>query len=155
VHHVHVEDCASINHDGSQQTSAISTKTPTWAWEIRRNVIRDAGTGMYLLVVIGAVLTPVAWPTKEQDKIDGQLAAAARAYRWTNWSPPNKIKPVAWFNDKVRAMDVTDVPQLPGTPVGLLASLAVMGQKIRRQNVKVPTLAFTSAKDTLIRRSSA
>jgi len=48
VHHVRVEDCAFINHDGSQQTSAISTKTPTWAWEIRRNVIRDAGTGMYL-----------------------------------------------------------------------------------------------------------
>jgi hypothetical protein len=48
VHHIRVEDCTFVAHDGSQNTCAISTKTPTWGWEIRRNVIRNAGTGMYL-----------------------------------------------------------------------------------------------------------
>jgi hypothetical protein len=48
VHHIRIEGCTFINHDGSQQTVAISTKTPTWGWQIRRNIIRDAGTGLYL-----------------------------------------------------------------------------------------------------------
>lgn len=48
VHHITVEDCTFINHDGSQQTVAISTKTPTWGWVIRNNRILTAGTGMYL-----------------------------------------------------------------------------------------------------------
>lgn len=48
VHHITVEDNLFQNHDGSQQTVAISTKTPTWGWIIRRNRILSAGTGMYL-----------------------------------------------------------------------------------------------------------
>ncbi|MFO0558609.1 MAG: right-handed parallel beta-helix repeat-containing protein [Polyangiales bacterium] len=48
VHHITVQDNTFTNHDGSQQTVAISTKTPTWGWIIRRNRILSPGTGMYL-----------------------------------------------------------------------------------------------------------
>jgi hypothetical protein len=48
VHHITVEDCLFIGHGGSQQTVAISTKSPTWGWVIRGNVIDGAGTGLYL-----------------------------------------------------------------------------------------------------------
>ena len=48
VHHITVEGCTFLHHDGSQQTVAISTKTPTWGWVIRGNTIRGAGTGLYL-----------------------------------------------------------------------------------------------------------
>jgi hypothetical protein len=48
VHHVTIEDCTFIGHDGSQGTVAISTKTPTAGWVIRGNRIIGAGTGMYL-----------------------------------------------------------------------------------------------------------
>lgn len=48
VHHVTIEDCTFTGQGGSQQTVAISTKTPTFGWVIRRNVIDGAGTGLYL-----------------------------------------------------------------------------------------------------------
>ncbi|MBW2736567.1 MAG: hypothetical protein JRH20_29620 [Deltaproteobacteria bacterium] len=49
VHHIRVEGCTLLNHDvGGQNHVAISTKTPTWGWIIRNNVIRSAGTGIYL-----------------------------------------------------------------------------------------------------------
>ena len=48
VHHVTVEDCTFIGQGAGQQTVGISTKTPTWGWVIRRNVIDGAGTGLYL-----------------------------------------------------------------------------------------------------------
>lgn len=48
VHHITVEGCTFVGHDGSQQTVAISTKTPTWGWVIRGNTINGAGTGLYL-----------------------------------------------------------------------------------------------------------
>ena len=38
----------SWDRTGSQQTDAISTKTPTWGWIIRGNTITGAGTGLYL-----------------------------------------------------------------------------------------------------------
>lgn len=48
VHDVTIEGCHFIGQTGSQQTVAISTKTPTWNWIIRGNVIDGAGTGLYL-----------------------------------------------------------------------------------------------------------
>jgi MYXO-CTERM domain-containing protein len=48
VHHIRIENCTFLRHDASQSTVAISTKTPTWGWIIRRNRILGAGTGMYL-----------------------------------------------------------------------------------------------------------
>jgi MYXO-CTERM domain-containing protein len=48
VHDIRIEGCSLINHHGSQQDDAISTKTPTWGWIIRRNKILHAGTGLYL-----------------------------------------------------------------------------------------------------------
>ncbi|MDI3289124.1 hypothetical protein [Polyangium sp. 15x6] len=47
VHHVRIEGCTFVGQNGSQQTVAISTKTPTYGWIVRRNVIDGAGTGMY------------------------------------------------------------------------------------------------------------
>lgn len=48
VHHVTVEKCHFVGQNASQQTVAISTKTPTWGWILRENVIDGAGTGLYL-----------------------------------------------------------------------------------------------------------
>ena len=48
VHDILVEDCVFVGQGGSQQTDAISTKTPTWNWTIRGNVIVGAGVGLYL-----------------------------------------------------------------------------------------------------------
>lgn len=48
VHHILVEDCIISDWNTSQQAVGISTKTPTWDWTIRRNIIRNCGTGIYL-----------------------------------------------------------------------------------------------------------
>lgn len=48
VHHILIEDCIISDWNTSQQAVGISTKTPTWGWTIRRNVIRNCGTGLYL-----------------------------------------------------------------------------------------------------------
>lgn len=48
VHHIRIEDNELINHATSQQNVGISTKVPTWGWEIRRNRIVGVGTGLYL-----------------------------------------------------------------------------------------------------------
>lgn len=48
VHHITIEDCVFVGQSASQQTVGISTKTPTYGWIIRRNVIDGAGTGLYL-----------------------------------------------------------------------------------------------------------
>jgi len=48
VHHIRIEGCSFVGQNASQQTVAISTKTPTFGWTIRGNVIDGAGTGMYL-----------------------------------------------------------------------------------------------------------
>lgn len=48
VHHIVIEDCVIRDWNTSQQAVGISTKTPTWDWVIRRNVIRNCGTGLYL-----------------------------------------------------------------------------------------------------------
>src|SRR3954452_9377544 len=47
VHDILVEDCVFVGQGGSQQTDAISTKTPTWNWTVRGNVIVGAGVGLY------------------------------------------------------------------------------------------------------------
>ena len=48
THHVTLENLEIVNHGAHQQTVGISTKAPAWAWVIRGNVIRGAGTGLYL-----------------------------------------------------------------------------------------------------------
>ncbi len=48
VHHILIEECLISGWNTSQQAVGISTKTPTWDWIIRRNIIRDCGTGLYL-----------------------------------------------------------------------------------------------------------
>jgi hypothetical protein len=48
VHDIRIEGNTFVGQDGSQQTDAISTKTPTWGWIIRYNRILGAGTGIYL-----------------------------------------------------------------------------------------------------------
>lgn len=48
VHHIRIEDCVISDWNTSQQSVGISTKTPTWDWTIRGNIIRDCGTGLYL-----------------------------------------------------------------------------------------------------------
>lgn len=48
VHHILIEDCVIRDWNTSQQAVGISTKTPVWDWVIRRNIIRNCGTGLYL-----------------------------------------------------------------------------------------------------------
>jgi hypothetical protein len=48
THDILLDGNTLIGQGGSQQTDAISTKTPTWGWTIRRNKVSGAGTGMYL-----------------------------------------------------------------------------------------------------------
>ncbi|HEY1954465.1 MAG TPA: hypothetical protein VGH28_02615 [Polyangiaceae bacterium] len=48
THDIRIEGNVFVNHHGSQQHDAISTKTPTWGWIIRGNRITSAGTGLYL-----------------------------------------------------------------------------------------------------------
>ncbi|UQA58494.1 MYXO-CTERM sorting domain-containing protein [Polyangium aurulentum] len=47
VHHIRLEGNTFKGQGGSQQTVAISTKTPTYGWIVRGNVIDGAGTGIY------------------------------------------------------------------------------------------------------------
>lgn len=48
VHHVRIEENLIRYTNADQDDCAISTKVPTFGWEIRGNVIAGAGTGMYL-----------------------------------------------------------------------------------------------------------
>lgn len=48
THDIRIQNDRFIGQGGSQQTVAISTKTPTWGWVIRGNRISGAGTGIYL-----------------------------------------------------------------------------------------------------------
>lgn len=48
AHHITLENLLIHRHDHNQQIVAISTKCPAWQWVIRNNVIRGAGTGLYL-----------------------------------------------------------------------------------------------------------
>ena len=47
-HHVLLEDLIIVNHGAHQNIVGINTKAPCWDWIIRRNIIRGAGTGLYL-----------------------------------------------------------------------------------------------------------
>src|SRR5690242_12136315 len=48
THHIRIEGNTFVRQNATQQTVAISTKTPTWGWIIRDNQILGAGTGLYL-----------------------------------------------------------------------------------------------------------
>ncbi len=48
AHHITLEYLNIVNYDGDQQNVGISTKCPAWNWIIRKNILYDIGTGMYL-----------------------------------------------------------------------------------------------------------
>jgi hypothetical protein len=48
AHHITLEGLRVLGHGNNQQTVGISTKCPAWGWIIRNNVIKGAGTGLYL-----------------------------------------------------------------------------------------------------------
>lgn len=48
AHHITLENLKIYGVGGDQQIVGISTKAPAWNWVIRRCVIIDAGTGIYL-----------------------------------------------------------------------------------------------------------
>jgi hypothetical protein len=47
-HDILLEHLRIRHHDGAQGNSGITTRSPAWNWVIRRNDIRDVGTGLYL-----------------------------------------------------------------------------------------------------------
>ena len=71
VHDIRVESCSLINHHGSQQHDAISTKVPTWGWILRKNEILRAGTGLYLGNSDGSA--PFIGGIIEQNLVDGPI----------------------------------------------------------------------------------
>ena len=48
AHDITIEGLVIRGYNANQQSVAISTKCPAWNWVIRRNVILNAGTGLYL-----------------------------------------------------------------------------------------------------------
>ncbi len=48
AHHITLEELNIRGHGQDQQIVGISTKCPAWNWAIRNNVIKGAGTGLYL-----------------------------------------------------------------------------------------------------------
>ena len=48
THHIRIEGNTLVGQNGGQQTTCISTKTPTWGWIIRYNQVLGAGAGLYL-----------------------------------------------------------------------------------------------------------
>lgn len=48
AHHITLENLQIYGHDHNQGIVAISTKCPAWNWIIRNNIIKYAGTGIYL-----------------------------------------------------------------------------------------------------------
>jgi hypothetical protein len=48
THHILIEECRIRGHSAHQAMCGIAVQRPAWNWTIRRNVIEDAGTGMYL-----------------------------------------------------------------------------------------------------------
>lgn len=47
AHHIVLEDLLIHNLGRHQQVVAISSKCPAWDWQVRRNIVIGAGTGMY------------------------------------------------------------------------------------------------------------
>ncbi len=48
AHHITLENLQIYGHDHNQEIVGISTKCPAWNWIIRHNIIKNAGTGIYL-----------------------------------------------------------------------------------------------------------
>lgn len=48
THHILIQGNTLVGQNSGQETDGISTKTPTWGWVIRQNIINGAGTGLYL-----------------------------------------------------------------------------------------------------------
>jgi Right handed beta helix region len=48
THHIVLDGNIIVGAGANQQNDGISTKTPTWNWIIRRNIIVAAGTAIYL-----------------------------------------------------------------------------------------------------------
>ena len=47
THDITIEDCRFVGFGGSNNHDAISTKTPTWGWIVRRNLFDAPGIGIY------------------------------------------------------------------------------------------------------------
>jgi hypothetical protein len=82
VHHIRIEDNHLVFTNADQNDCGISTKVPTWGWEIRRNVIERAGTGLYLgnsdgtrpfvqgLIEDNLVVNPVGYDMEIKHQVD-------------------------------------------------------------------------------------
>jgi len=92
THHVRIEGNTLVGQNGGQQTDAISTKTPTWAWVIRNNHILAAGTGLYLGDSDGT-----------QPFVNGLIEN-------------NLIEDTIGYNLQIK--DQSFIPELPGMPIG-------------------------------------
>jgi hypothetical protein len=55
THHITIERLHIKNHNATEQTVGISTKSPAWNWVVRYNTIEKTGTGLYFGLSDGTV----------------------------------------------------------------------------------------------------
>jgi hypothetical protein len=55
THHITIEYLTIRNHNATEQTVGISTKSPAWNWVVRHNTIEKTGIGLYFGLSDGSV----------------------------------------------------------------------------------------------------
>jgi len=55
THHITIERLHIRNHNATEQTVGISTKSPAWNWVVRYNTVETTGTGLYFGLSDGSV----------------------------------------------------------------------------------------------------
>ena len=97
THHIRIEGNVLVGQNGGQQTVGISTKTPTWGWEVRHNQIIGAGTGIYL---------------GDSDGTQPFVAGLVEN---------NLIKDTIGYNMQIK--DQIQIPEIEGMPLGPSATI--------------------------------
>lgn len=92
THDIRIQNDRFIGQGATQQTVAISTKTPTWGWIIRNNRISGAGTGIYLGNSDGAM--PFVAGLIENNLIENTTGYDMQI-KWQRRRPPVPGMPVA------------------------------------------------------------
>jgi hypothetical protein len=97
THHIRIAHNVFVGQNGGQQTVAISTKTPTWGWVVRENVIIGAGTGMYFGDSDGS-----------EPFVDGLIEN-------------NLVKDTIGYNIEIKKQ--RSIPQVEGMPLGATTTI--------------------------------
>lgn len=101
AHHITIEGLRIYGVGGDQQIVGISTTgSPTWNWVIRRNVIENAGTGMYLGSSTGG--SPFVAGVIENNLIVDSIGYNVQIKHQTPWSNVPAGMPTGKTNTIIR-----------------------------------------------------